>query len=111
MAAGEDQLQALVGERRLLQLVLHGLRDVEQARLRGERTVAPDAVDRTMARRGHQPGARIGGGAVAGPALGGGRERLLRGFLGEVEIAEEADQGGDDSPPLVAEDLLDQSQS
>jgi hypothetical protein len=35
--------------------------------------------------------ARIGRGAFARPALGGDRERLLRGFLGEVEIAEEAD--------------------
>ena len=33
------------------------------------------------------------GSAVARPALGGDRERLLRGFLGEVEVAEEADQG------------------
>jgi hypothetical protein len=47
------------------------------------------------------------GGAVARPALGGDRERLLRGLLGEVEVAEEADERGEDAPPLVAERLLE----
>ena len=42
------------------------------------------------------------------PALGGDGERLLRGLLGAVEVAEEADQGSDDAPPFVPEDLLRQ---
>ena len=53
----------------------------------------------------HAPG--LVGHAVARPALGGDRERLLRGFLGEVEVAEEADQGGEDAAPLLAEGLLE----
>jgi hypothetical protein len=44
---------------------------------------------------------------LPGPALGGDRKRLLCGFLGEVEVAEEADQGGEDAAPLVAERLLE----
>ena len=48
----------------------------------------------------------LAGVPVARPPLRGDRERLLRGFLGEVEVAEEADQGGEDASPLVAEDLL-----
>ena len=60
-----------------------------------------------VARGRHQPGARVGGSAVARPALGGDRERLLRGFLGEVEVAEEADQRGEDAAPLLAEGLLE----
>jgi hypothetical protein len=47
------------------------------------------------------------GSAVARPALGGDRERLLRGFLGEVEVAEEADERSQDAPPLVAKRLLE----
>ena len=47
------------------------------------------------------------GDAVARPALGGDREGLLRGFLGEVEVAEEADQRSEDASPLVAEGLLE----
>jgi len=31
----------------------------------------------------------------------------LGGFLGEVEVAEEADQPGEDAAPLVAEDLVE----
>ena len=41
------------------------------------------------------------------PPLRGDRERLLGGFLGEVEVAEEADQGGEDASPLVAKDLVE----
>jgi hypothetical protein len=47
------------------------------------------------------------GDPVAGPALRGDRKRLLGGFLGEVEVAEEADQRREDAAPLVAEDLLE----
>ncbi len=108
MAAGEDQLQPLVREGRLVRLVLHDPGRLEQPRLLGERPFAAQPVDRPVARRDRQPRARVGRYAVARPALGCDRERLLRGFLGEVEIAEEADQVGEDAAPLVAEDLLEQ---
>jgi hypothetical protein len=35
------------------------------------------------------------------------RERFLGGLLGEVEVAEEADQCRDDAAPLLAEDVLE----
>jgi hypothetical protein len=88
-------------------IVLQGFLRVEQADLRREGAVAADAVDRAIARSRHQPCARAGGRPIAGPALGGGRERLLGGFLGEAEVAEKADQHGEDAAPLVAEDLLE----
>jgi len=44
---------------------------------------------------------------VLWPAVGGDGESLLIGFLGEVEVAEEADPAGEDASPLVAEDLLE----
>src|SRR6266498_1165562 len=74
---------------------------------RKARAIAADAVDRAVARGRHQPGAWVGGRPFAGPALGGDRERVLGGFLGEVEVAEEADQAREDAAPLVAEDLLE----
>jgi hypothetical protein len=52
MAAGEEQLEALVGDRRLVDLVLRRPGQVEQAGLRRERAVAADAVDRAVARCG-----------------------------------------------------------
>jgi len=108
MAAGEDELEALVGEHCLVQVVVHGERHLEQVGLRGQRAVTADAVDRAIARGDHEPAARIRGDAVARPAFGSDCERLLCGLLGEIEIAEEADQGGDDASPLVAENLLEQ---
>jgi hypothetical protein len=108
MAAGEDELQALVGDRGLVHLVLHRLGHFEQARLGQQRALAPQPVDRAVARGRRQPRAGVARGAVARPALGGGGEGLLSGLLGEVEIAEEADQGREHAAPLVAEGLLDQ---
>ena len=81
--------------------------ELQQSGLRREGPVAPDAVDRPVPRSRHEPRAWIVGHAFPGPALGGDRERLLGGFLGEVEVAEEADQGGEDAAPLVAEGLLE----
>src|SRR5204863_4466772 len=64
-------------------------------------------VDRAVPRRRHEPPNRVVGRPVPGPSLGGDRECLLRGFLGEIEVAEEADQRGEDPSPLVAEDLVE----
>jgi hypothetical protein len=108
MTAGEDQLQPLVGKGPLLHLVLRGLGHIEQARLRGERAVATQAVDRAVAGGDREPGAGIRRRALAGPALGGDREGLLSGFLGKVKIAEETDQVREDATPLVAKDPLEQ---
>ena len=107
MAAREDELEPLVRDRRLVHFVLPGPRRVEQAGLRREGAIAADTVDRAVARGGQEPGAWVGGRPLAGPALGGDRERLLGGFLGEVEVAEEADQAGEDAAPLITEDLLE----
>jgi hypothetical protein len=51
--------------------------------------------------------AGVGRNALARPALGGDREGVLRGFLGEVEVAEEADERSEDTAPLLAERLLE----
>ena len=107
VAAGEEQLEPLVGNRGLIHLVLHGLRNVEQARLLGEGAVSPDPVDGPVARRRHQPGPRVVGRPLARPALRRDRERLLSGLLGQLEAAEEADQVGEDAAPLVSEDLVE----
>jgi hypothetical protein len=47
------------------------------------------------------------GHSVARPALGGHGERFLGGLLGEIEVAEEADQAGEDAAPFLPEDLLE----
>jgi hypothetical protein len=50
----------------------------------------------------------MAGNAVAWPPAGSDGERLLRGLLGEIEVAEEADQVGEDAAPLLSKDLLEQ---
>jgi hypothetical protein len=107
MAAGKDQLQSFVGECRRVHRFLLRHRQLEQAGLLGQRAIATDAIDRPVARGRDQPGIGAGREAFAGPALGGNRERLLGGFLGEVDIAEEADQCGEDPSPLLMEGLLE----
>jgi hypothetical protein len=83
------------------------LRDLEQARLGGESPIAADAVDGPVARRGDQPARRVVGRTIARPPRGGNGEGVLGGLLGEVEVAEEADQGSEDLAPPVAENLLE----
>jgi hypothetical protein len=107
VTAGEDELEALVGDRRLVHFVLRGLGHVELAELHLERAIAPNAVDCAIPRGRHEPGAGVRGSALAPPALGRDRERFLSGLLGEVEVAEDADQRGEDASPLGAEDLLE----
>jgi hypothetical protein len=83
------------------------LRDLQQPGLRRQGAIAADAVDGAVPPGRDQPRVRIVRRAAPRPALGGDRERLLRGFLGEVEVAEEADQAREDAAPLVTKDLLE----
>lgn len=46
-----------------------------------------------------------------GPPLGRDRKGLLGGFLGEIDVTEEADKGRQDTAPLAPEELLDQNPS
>ena len=103
----EDELQSLVGKRRGVHRHLPTVGGGEQTDLGVEDPVTADAVDGAVARRAHQPGTRVGRHAVARPVIGRDGERLLRGVLGEVEIAEDADQDGQDASPLLAEDLVE----
>jgi hypothetical protein len=107
VAAGEDQLEPLIGKGGVVHRVFGHGGLLEQARLLGERAVAANPVDRAAARCRDQPGRGVRGRAFARPALGGNREGLLRGFLGEVEVAEEADQRSEDAPPFVVKDALE----
>jgi hypothetical protein len=65
---------------------------LEQPVLVRQRSLAAQTVDGPVAPGSHQPGRRVSRYAVTGPPLGRGREGLLRGFLSEIEVAEEADQ-------------------
>src|SRR5204863_2912482 len=108
VATGEDQAESLVGHRLFLVVVaLQLCEPLEQLGLPRQRLLAPNAVDRPVPRRRGQPGRRVLRHSVAWPALESGRDRVLEGVLGELEVAEDADQGGEDAAPLLAEEGFD----
>jgi hypothetical protein len=72
-----------------------------------ERTAAPDLIHGSVAGGREDPGAGILGGAFAGPASEGRRECILEGVLGELEVAEDADEDRQAATPLLPEDGLD----
>ena len=69
--------------------------------------LASDPVDRAVAGGRGQPAAGIGRYAVARPPLDGRQQRLAGRLLGDVDVAEAADQRGDDPAVLLAVDPLD----
>ena len=109
MAAGEDQAQPFVWDHVLL-LRLARLQSGEQLGLRTQRAVAANPVDCPVPRRSQQPGGRTFGGAGDRPPLERDRNGVLKGVLGEVEVAEDADQAREHAPPLGAEDALELAQ-
>ena len=104
VAAGEDEREPVVGDR--AHVVLLGgqrLEPGEQLGLARERPLAPEPVDRAVARGRDDPGARVARHAVARPALERDREGVLHRVLGELEVAEDAGEDGDCTAPLLAD--------
>ena len=79
-----------------------------QFRQRGvESGPPPQDVDGLESTGRHQPGSGLGRDPVPRPLLDGRREGVLQRLLGEVEVAEEADQRGKDAPRFGAVDGVD----
>ncbi len=105
MAAGEDQTESVVRERLLVESGLEERGRGRPARDLGalgvEARIATQAVDRLVARGRDEPRAGPLGHAVLGPAIERDGERFLQHLLGQIEVAEEADQGGERARALV----------
>ena len=101
MAAGEDQLEPLVGDHSFL-VVRELLRPREQLRLPRERLLSADPIDRRVPGRRDDPGTGIARRSVARPTLGGANEGVLHRVLGEVEVTEDAAKDRDRAGALVA---------
>jgi hypothetical protein len=112
MTAGEHQAQALVCNTRdhrflRLRLLVVGLARDQLRGAPSEHAITPEAIDRVVARNGHDPREGIVGHASARPALHGGREGVLDRVLGEVPVAGCANERGDRPPELFAEQAVD----
>ena len=118
MAAREDQAQAVVADRHLVGLVTHRrvdggelcLDDRVASQLIGlvpEPTSSAQSIDGAIAGGGRDPRARIGRDAPIRPDLERGDERVLDGLLGQIEIAEDADERRDRPSLLFAEEAID----
>jgi hypothetical protein len=70
---------------------------------------AAQPVDRLVPGDAGDPCARVRRYAVARPALQGDEERLLNGLLGRLEVAQDANEGGDRPSRLVPEQTVDNS--
>src|SRR5688572_22141948 len=107
VAAGEDQSQPVVAHGTLLDELVAG---VQQRRLGVAvlaQGLATQAVDRPVAGSGDDPPRRAGRHAVGGPARARDHERVLDRLLGDVDVAEAADQDRHGSAVLLTEDPLD----
>jgi hypothetical protein len=117
MAAREDQAQPVVAHRALVGRLL-GARNpfdwlvagVQQRRLGVAliaRGFAAQAIDRPVAGGGDDPPGRARRQPFGRPAPDGDRERVLDRFLGDVDVAEDADQDRHGASVLLAEHTLD----
>jgi hypothetical protein len=110
VAAGEEQSQPIVRDRGHVVGIglLRGRGErLELAQLFLVSPITPEPVDRRVARRTDDPGGGIVRPTVSRPALERGREGLLDGVLGEIEVAEDPDQRGDRPPRLAPEQAVD----
>ena len=122
MAAGEDQPQPVVGDRHVRVRVCRrsatgdDRREFDLDRRIARQLIglvakpAPPAkpVDRPVPGRGRDPCAGVRGHAPLRPDLKSGDEGVLDRFLGEVEVAEDADQGRDRPALFLAEQAVDE---
>jgi hypothetical protein len=102
VAAGEDEPQTVVG------LARRGLaQGGQQPQLLGVLRLAAQAIQALAAGGRQQPGARSIRHALARPVLESFDQRLRDELLGQVEVAEEADQARGEPAGLLAEDALE----
>src|SRR5215510_15947022 len=104
MTGDEDEAQQIIAHRIVDGSVEVGLRRLlfdfelvsELGMLALNEFVSPSAVDCTVLRGGHEPSARLVRDARYRPLLERGDESVLRKFLGEVNVAHDPRETGDD---------------
>jgi hypothetical protein len=114
MAAREDQPQSIVGDGHLVlrqvvprvggrQVRLDRRLAAEQLGLVAQSSVATESIERPVARRRGDPRRGMVRDPAHGPRIERGDERVLDRLLGEIEVAEDADERRDRPTLLLAE--------
>jgi hypothetical protein len=105
----EHQAEALVGHgaHRLGVLVLAAAERAQLGLYGRPALLAPQAVDRAVARGGQDPGRGVVRRAGPRPALQRDEKGVLNGLLGAIEVAEDAGEDGDRLPRLAPEQAVD----
>src|ERR1700730_7874838 len=103
MAAGEDQPEAVVG----FDSISREHRPLQESDLVAVSPVPAEDVYGTTPGGGHQPRAGFVGDALNGPFFKRCHQAVLHDLLGEVEIADETDEGRGQASGLLAEDGAD----
>ena len=105
VAASKDQLQPLVGDLGFVGQRGFRLRqDGNIARPAAEPCVAPEPVDGLAVGHSQEPGARVVGGAGFLPVHEGAFERALQAILGELDVADPPDEGGEQAAVVAGDD-------
>jgi hypothetical protein len=111
VAAGEDEAKPVVLHGALLfgraEIVVAGREHGHLAEQFPSTRLAAQAVDGGVAGGRRDPASRVGRQAVGRPLAQGDGERLLHRILGDVDVTEHTDQGGQRSTGLLAEDPAD----
>jgi len=110
VTAGEDEPEAIVLDALVVQLERRTDAVAKPVGHLGHRRIearpAAQRVDRLETAGGHQPGPGIPGNSVRRPVLHGRRERLLERLFRQIEVTQEANEGGEDSAGLGAKDFF-----
>src|SRR5262245_39907342 len=114
VATGEDQAELIVGNRRVLNIVLRTLSPLIQTECKRQLATpgfddpeVPKPVNRFASSGRRKPRAWGCRHAVLWPPLKSGHERVLKRILGEVEVAQESNQRCQDCAGLRLENPLE----
>jgi hypothetical protein len=107
MAAREDQAQPVVAHDILLGHFVAGVQKRGLGLSVFTQRLSPKPIDGAVAGRRDDPSHGAGGQPGGGPSQHGRRERVLNRLLGDIDVAEVADQHGHGAAVVLAEEARD----
>ncbi len=107
MTASEDQPKPVIFDGFILPLRRVGGHGLDRLGRGVQSSSASQDIDGLVAAGRNEPGSRVRGHAVCRPFLEGRAECVLHRVFGELKVAEQSDQRGEDAPRVGAVDRID----